>query len=257
MTHNENPIADLKQREQALDPTQSFIVQAPAGAGKTELLIQRYLTLLGTVAAPEEIIAITFTRKAAAEMRHRVIKALDRAKKPVSPETPHAKKTWELSKNALARDGRFGWRILENPLRLKIQTIDSLCAGLTRQMPYLSRFGAQPEITDQPDALYKEAARNTVAELETGARWSPAIEALVRHLDNHLSKIEDLVAAMLAKRDQWLRHTEKAADEKQQRDMLEQALVRVTHDVLENVRKTFPGPAGIFCWHPFNLRWKI
>ena len=190
MTHNENPIADLKQREQALDPTQSFIVQAPAGAGKTELLIQRYLTLLGTVAAPEEIIAITFTRKAAAEMRHRVIKALDRAKNPVSPGTPHAKKTWELSKNALARDGRFGWRILENPLRLKIQTIDSLCAGLTRQMPYLSRFGAQPEITDQPDALYKEAARNTVAELETGARWSPAIEALVRHLDNHLSKLK-------------------------------------------------------------------
>ena len=242
MTHNENPIADLKQREQALDPTRSFIVQAPAGAGKTELLIQRYLTLLGTVAAPEEIIAITFTRKAAAEMRLRVMKALERAKNPVSPGTPHAKKTWELSKNALARDARFGWRILENPLRLKIQTIDSLCAGLTRQMPYLSRFGAQPEITDQPDALYKEAARNTVAELETGARWSPAIEALVRHLDNHLSKIEELVAAMLAKRDQWLRHTEKAADEKQQRDMLEQALVRVTHDALENVRKTFPGP---------------
>ena len=92
MTHNENPIADLKQREQALDPTRSFIVQAPAGAGKTELLIQRYLTLLGTVTAPEEIIAITFTRKAAAEMRLRVMKALERAKNPVSPGTPHAKK---------------------------------------------------------------------------------------------------------------------------------------------------------------------
>ena len=242
MNNHIRPVPDALQREQALDPTQSFIVQAPAGAGKTELLIQRYLTLLGTVAAPEEIIAITFTRKAAAEMRHRVMQALVRARNPVPPAAPHDAKTWELSRKVLARDARFGWQTLENPLRLKIQTIDSLCAGLTRQMPYLSGFGAQPEITDQPDALYKAAARNTVADLETGARWSPAIEDLVRHLDNHLSRIEALVAAMLAKRDQWLRHMEKAEAGDRQRELLEQALVRVIRDALENVRKKFPGP---------------
>ena len=239
---NQNKIADAKEREQALDPSRSFIVQAPAGSGKTELLIQRYLKLLGTVAVPEEIIAITFTRKAAAEMRHRVLEALERGKDSAVPEEPHTRKTWELAKAALAQDERFGWQISDNPSRLKIQTIDSLCAGLTRQMPFLSEFGAQPDITDRPDILYREAARNTVADLESDSRWSPAMVALVRHLDNHLARVEALVAGMLAKRDQWLRHMAHTSDVSGMRALLEQALADVIEDSLKDVKEKFPLP---------------
>ena len=227
-------IPDAREREQALDPERSFIVQAPAGSGKTELLIQRYLALLARVAEPEEIISITFTRKAAAEMRQRIVTALDRGKNPEAPHEPHALKTWTLARAVLLQNDRRGWRISENPSRLKIQTIDSLCAGLTRQMPCLSRFGVQPQIAERPEALYRQAARNTMADLESGAAWSPAIEALVRHLDNHLAKIEALVAGMLAKRDQWLRHVMEsgagpgitATDGRMLRGFLEDALDR-------------------------------
>ena len=159
-------IPDLRAREQALAPTRSFIVQAPAGSGKTELLIQRYLGLLATVNEPEEIIAITFTRKAAAEMRERVLRAFADVAAGKAPESEHERRTQELARAALARDGARGWRISDSPARLRIQTIDSLCAALTRQMPMLSKFGSQPESIEDAGALYAEAARATVELIE-------------------------------------------------------------------------------------------
>ncbi len=229
-------ISDADQRELAIDAGRSFIVQAPAGSGKTELLIQRYLNLLSRVDWPEEIIAITFTRKAAAEMKSRILAALARATNQVPPHFPHEIKTWELARAALANNNQRSWMLTENPLRLKIQTIDAFCAGLTRQMPMISGFGGEPGITETPDALYQQAARATIADLESGLTWSPAIENLIRHLDNHLEKVEHLIAGMLSKRDQWLRHT---ADP-DPRQALEKSLQHVIQDALDAVRRLVP-----------------
>jgi len=104
MTDLDDQLArDTAHRTLALDVGQSFLVQAPAGSGKTELLIQRYLALLGIVERPERVLAMTFTRKAAAEMRERIIDAL-RAAAAASPgsEQPgstsdHAAKTRALA----------------------------------------------------------------------------------------------------------------------------------------------------------------
>src|SRR6185503_2266111 len=162
-------IADAKPREAALDVRRSFIVQAPAGSGKTELLVQRYIRLLGAVEKPEEIVAITFTIKAAAEMRARVLANL-----PNAGEIAH---------------------------RLRIQTIDAFCASLTRQMPVVSGFGAQPGVVEDAREHYDEAARRVLMEL------TPAAARVLLHLDNNLDTAAGMLASMLARRDQWLRKT--------------------------------------------------
>ncbi len=233
-------ISDSAQRQRALDPANSFIVQAPAGSGKTELLIQRYLTLLALVDKPEEIIAITFTRKAAGEMRDRILTALEHARSAPCPDIPHERLTWELASKVLARDSEMGWALEMNPRRLRIQTIDALSSALTRQMPVLSRFGAPPGITEDAVELYREAARRTITEVETGEEWSPSIEYLLRHLDNNLAVVEALIMRMLARRDQWLRHIADPEHERIERSELETALASLITDELTALQRHTP-----------------
>jgi len=229
-------IPDIDQRTRAIRPDQSFIVQAPAGSGKTELLIQRYLGLLAKVDAPEEIVAITFTKKASAEMLGRILKALNDAQSDQQVAKPHEQLTRHLASAALAQGQSLGWDILENPGRLRIQTIDSLCASLNRQMPIMSGLGGQPDITDDPAPLYMQAAAETLYELESGNEWSPSIARLLIHLDNDLPHLQTLLADMLQKRDQWLRYVLLEHDRKD----LEQALVNLVQEKLADLAQLFP-----------------
>ena len=144
-----DPVHDQAERARAISPTESFIVQAPAGSGKTELLIRRFLRLLARVDYPEEILAITFAIKAAAEMQGRVLAALEQARSGAVPADDSARQTIELAAAVLRRNAERGWELADNPARLRIQTIDALCARLTRQMPVLSRLGAQPETIEE------------------------------------------------------------------------------------------------------------
>jgi ATP-dependent exoDNAse (exonuclease V) beta subunit len=197
---------DADNRRRAIEPA-SFIVEAPAGAGKTELLTQRYLKLLSGVNEPEEIVAITFTNKAAAEMRGRVLQSLQDAADQQPATQPHKQVTRELALAALARSNAKHWDLLAQPARLRINTIDSLCSLLARQMPLLSRLGGQPAVSDDASIHYREAALRTLAMLEgeTGNDTTPIADAL-NYLDNDTGKLSELLASMLARRDQWLTH---------------------------------------------------
>ena len=201
MSNNDNAA-----RARALDPGTSFIVQAPAGSGKTELLIQRYLVLLARVERPEEIVAITFTRKAANEMRARVSDALHAARVGDMPQSPQLRHSAQLAQAVVVRDRAQGWQLESSPGRMQIQTIDALNIRLTRTLPILSRFGVQPETLDDARDLYREAARNTLLELEGDTQWSSAIASVLTHIDNDVARLEALLAQMLQRRDQWQRH---------------------------------------------------
>ncbi len=228
-------IADARQREAAIDVTRSCIVQAPAGSGKTELLIQRLLALLGVVERPGQILAITFTRKAAGEMRQRLLQSLAAAKTEPRPEQAHAAKTWDLAQQAL---GRHGEELLQNPAQLAIQTIDSFNASLVRKMPWLSRFGALPELADDPEPLYLQAAERLLKRLDDEQKGSAQLRLLLGHLDNQVGTLQRLLVDMLKRRDQWLRHLLQSDPEP--RATLEAGLRQMIAEQLTELRCLFP-----------------
>lgn len=238
-------IQDQAARRQALDPGRSFIVQAPAGSGKTGLLTQRFLVLLATVDEPEEIIAITFTRKAAGEMKQRILQALHTAANigvPPAHDT-YQRQLYALARRVLERDTQRGWQLLNNPSRLRIRTIDALCAWLVERMPVASRQGALLAVTEDADKLYLEAARMTVDMLETDSVWSTAIEHLVQHLDNQLDRLQQLIADMLARRDLWLPQVVHRVNTDDTRAYLEAILA----GRIEKVLKELAGSAPVNC----------
>jgi ATP-dependent helicase/nuclease subunit A len=191
---------DESQRQHTLETGRSFLVQAPAGSGKTELLTRRLLKLLAEVDEPEQILAITFTLAATAEMRERVIKALHRANEPESIEDPQDVK---LARNALKNNDQRGWNLLQQPERLNIQTIDAVCLTIAHGTPLLSRLGGSLSPTEKPEPLYILAARRTLARLGGEEPLNSALKALLQLRGTSLPDCQKLIAEMLDKRDQW------------------------------------------------------
>lgn len=236
--------SDASERRRALDPRQSFVVQAPAGSGKTELLIQRYLTLLARVAEPEQIVAITFTVKAAGEMRSRVLEALRRARTAPEPGRAHERETWRISREALARNDERGWQLLQNPERMRIQTIDALSMAITRHMPWTARFGAMPQVTEDARLLFREGATNTIRRLGDDTVQAHAVETLLRHLDNDAAIAVELLAGMVESRDHWLRIMGVGADPRRVRVALESTLQKIIEEALDGFAKALPVEVG-------------
>jgi ATP-dependent exoDNAse (exonuclease V) beta subunit len=234
--------ADWRERETCRDPTGSFIVQAPAGSGKTELLTQRMLSLLSRVEQPEEVVAITFTRKAAAEMSHRLLLQLRAAAEPAGELEPYQRVGRDLAKAVLRHDQQLGWNLLDQPGRLRIRTIDSLCSEIARQLPILSGLGAGQKLTEDAESLYRLAAARTMAVIENGddELHEDISRVLVRY-DNQYDRLIDLLTQMLGHREQWLGHIfDVQREDGFDRDGLERALHILIEAELEAGRKLLP-----------------
>jgi ATP-dependent helicase/nuclease subunit A len=109
--------ADNDARAFAEDPAENVVLEASAGTGKTSVLVRRYINLLSRGVDPANILAITFTRKAAAEMRERIVRELRRA----SEQSAFERARWVALRDRLGE--------------IQISTIDAFCLSLLREFP--------------------------------------------------------------------------------------------------------------------------
>jgi ATP-dependent helicase/nuclease subunit A len=225
--------ADDAARERAIDPHLSVILQAPAGSGKTTVLTQRLLRLLAAVDEPEEILAITFTRRAAAEMRARVLRAL----RGEIADDAQGERLRQLAAAALQRSQARGWRLAQDPGRLRIQTIDSFSFRLASQLPVTARAGSELSVSSRPEELYRLAARETLLAAEEDAELSTDLELLFERLDNRWGHVERLLADMLRQRAHWLPHVLGHGPDALCRRVAA-SLTRIVEDRLEAARRS-------------------
>ncbi|GIR83020.1 MAG: hypothetical protein CM15mP84_07680 [Cellvibrionales bacterium] len=146
---------------------------------------------------PEQVLAITFTRKAASEMAQRVLEKLDQAQQNVPVSAEYELQTRELALAVVDHAARKKWRL--DDTTLNIRTIDSFCHELTRQMPILSGTGGVVEPVDNALPLYEEAVRQFLTQAGEGASGERIIE-LLRHFDNRWTRASELLVALLGRR---------------------------------------------------------
>jgi len=236
----EQPIPDFDARQEALDITRSIAVQAPAGSGKTELLSLRFLKLLAVCQHPEEVLAITFTKKAANEMAQRILSTLDWAQQvdPATITKQLDRDRHSIAQHVLAQDAKEGWQLQQSPSRLRIQTIDSFCNFLASRLPILSNFGGPLPISEQIEDCYQLAIRNCLALLDSEQPISAAIARLLRHLDNDGAKLESLLTSLLQQREQWIGDIVDVAGSPQQAlEYLNDNLVELIEESLAQARE--------------------
>ena len=245
MTSTENNIVDFEARQNALDITRSIAVQAPAGSGKTELLSLRFLKLLAVCQYPEEVLAITFTKKAANEMAQRILNTLEWAQHidPDTIETQLDRDRYKIANSVLAADRRESWQLQLSPNRLRIQTIDSFCNFLASRLPILSNFGGPLKISEQIDDCYHLAIRNCLKLLDADLPISGAIAKLMLHFDNDSEKLEALLTNLLKQREQWIGDVVGVASSP------EQAMDYLTSNLLELIEESIEDAQSLL--HPY------
>lgn len=196
-------LVDSQARQDALK-LESKLIKAPAGSGKTGLLTNYFLKLLGVVEHPREIMAMTFTNKAAAEMSDRIIESIARVKNGFTPSNDYEKENALLAKKALSNSQARGWNIESNVNMLQISTIDSFCKKvLVDKVSGKEGLLATRNIANDPYQIYKKAAKDTLA-LYSDAKYGLEIQKLAAHFGNKINKVEELLIEMLESREQWI-----------------------------------------------------
>ncbi|MFC4521538.1 UvrD-helicase domain-containing protein [Cupriavidus pinatubonensis] len=201
------PVAEADFTRAACDPASSVVVEACAGSGKTWLLVARLVRLLLAGAAPHEILAITFTRKAAEEMRERLLEVLAQLARDSDEAVVEALvmrgMTAQAAHESLPRARRLHAQVLAAPGRMAIDTFHGWFGTLLRGAPLAS--GVVPGASLREDALRmkREAWAPVWRSLATPkyAELRQAYEALVDAVGEFQAR--GLLDAMFHARSEW------------------------------------------------------
>ncbi len=207
-------LPDQQARQDCLDLSRHVLAVAPAGSGKTGLLVLRMLRALTTAQKPEQVIAVTFTRKAAAEIRHRVLELLQHARDGKAPEDDFEQQCLAQASAVLKHASEQGWQLTEQPQRIMALTIDGFNSRIANELPLLSSLGGRTNITDDEYSLYEQAVLGLFNEVEKDA--PPALKQAaanwLRCAGNRLDTLMEPLTKLLARRDQWGTAVLKGAD---------------------------------------------
>ena len=157
---------DASDRAAAVDPRLNVVLEASAGTGKTSVLVNRYTNLIRAGVDPRNILAITFTRKAAAEMRERILASLVRAAEQGGIDETR-------------------WRSLSAHLgEIAISTIDAFCLSLLREFPLEADLDPGFGMADETEAarLVDESLDKTMRVSRGLAAADPAIALVLGSL---------------------------------------------------------------------------
>ena len=173
---------DEAARAAAVDPSRNVVLEASAGTGKTRVLVTRYINLLRAGVDPVNVLAITFTRKAAAEMRERILLQLR-----------------DLASRAPSDAAR--WRELRARLGdIQISTIDAFCLALLREFPLEADLDPGFDIADETEAprLMDEALDSALRAARRLSASDPDVALVLARLGE--SKLKSGLAALLDRR---------------------------------------------------------
>lgn len=190
----------------ASSPQQNATVSASAGTGKTWLLVTRIMRLLFNDVEPGNILAITFTRKAAAEMQHRLS---ERLYELLQCDEQELEKTLTAinvpcDNHTLQRARQLYEELLLNNYPVNILTFHSFCQDLLSKFPLEADIPPGFELVEQTFDLQQEALESlfTEASKYPDSDIATALETLFVEL-NGLQSTRTALMEFLNYRSDW------------------------------------------------------
>ncbi|MDH5446644.1 MAG: UvrD-helicase domain-containing protein [Gammaproteobacteria bacterium] len=195
-------------------PITNRTVHASAGSGKTYLLVSRIIQLLLNGAEPGTILAITFTRKAAAEMQERLLQRLFELASLDATKLAEALKQLDAPANdeTCQRACQLYEQILNTEHPVTTTTFHAFCQDLLRRFPLEADVPAGFELIEQPGHLQDEAWEALMAEAAASpeGELASALDVLFRELS--LFNTRQALNVFVQQRSDWWAFTRKQSD---------------------------------------------